>query len=255
MVIGIIENTLTDGSSAFDVALVTEGRSARWPMTTESDAIAFAFTLQALIEAHSVAPVPDIWGLPAGEVLDGLSGRKEKMLPALNELPAVEEARGSSIIKAFSPASVRTLLTSLGVVSPINPVPDAATLVDTSPALLSWQSRPDGEMLGHSRGWIAFFGLDLAASLKGWENLIHYDDAAIHFERWLKALSTGEPYVSEARYRCADGEYRPILVRATPLRDERKQIVRWHGSNTPLDGASVGDVLSQLVPNAAFAAA
>ena len=110
-------------------------------------------------------------------------------------------------------------------------------------------------MLGHSRGWIAFFGLDLAASLKGWENLIHYDDAAIHFERWLKALSTGEPYVSEARYRCADGEYRPILVRATPLRDERKQIVRWHGSNTPLDGTSVRDVLSQLVPNAAFAAA
>src|SRR5215469_15529443 len=240
MVIGIIENTLTDGSSAFDVALVTEGRSARWPMTTESDAIAFAFTLQALIEAHSVAPVPDIWGLPAGEVLDGLSGRKEKMLPALNELPAVEEAQGSSIIKAFSPALVRTLLTSPGVVSPINPVPDA-TLVDTSPALLSWQSRPDGEMLAHSRGWIAYFGLDLAASLKGWENLIHYDDAAIHFERWLKALSTGEPYVSEARYRCADGKYRPILVHATPLRDERKQIVRWHGSNTPLDGTSVGD--------------
>ena len=120
MVIGIIENTLTDGSRAFDVALVTEGRSARWPATTESDAIAFALTLRALIEAHTVALVPDIWGLPAGEVLDGLSGRKEKMLPALNELPAVEEARGSSIIKAFSPALVRTLLQSLGVVSPIN---------------------------------------------------------------------------------------------------------------------------------------
>src|SRR5215831_15445694 len=242
MVIGIIENTLTDGSPAFDVALVSEGRSARWPTPTESDAIAFALTLQALIEAHTVARVPDIWGLPAGEVLDGLSGRKEKMLPALNELPAVEEAQGLSIIKAFSPALVRTLL--IGVV---NPAPDAVSLVDTSPALLSWQSRPDGEMLSHSRGWIAFFGLDLAASLKGWENLIHYDDAASHFERWLKALSTGEPYVSEARYRCADGEYRPILVRATPLRDERKQIVRWHGSNTPLDGTSVGDVLSQLV--------
>src|SRR5215831_16899827 len=152
MVIGIIENTLTDGSPAFDVALVSEGRSARWPTPTESDAIAFALTLQALIEAHTVARVPDIWGLPASEVLDGLSGRKEKMLPALNELPAVEEAEGSSIIKAFSPALVRTLLTSPGVVSPINPVPDAATLVESSPTLLSWQSWPDGEMLGHSRG-------------------------------------------------------------------------------------------------------
>jgi PAS domain S-box-containing protein len=135
------------------------------------------------------------------------------------------------------------------------PVPDcpncvalrAASVVEASPTILSWRCRPDGEMETHSRGWIAYFGLDLKASLKGWENLIHYDDTSAHFERWRKALATGEPYVSEARYRCADGQYRPVLVRAQPRRDRRGQIVKWYGVNAPLSD-TVDDVLAQFVP-------
>jgi AraC-like DNA-binding protein len=123
----------------------------------------------------------------------------------------------------------------------------APSVVEASPAILSWRCRPDGEMETHSRGWIAYFGLDLRASLKGWANLIHHDDSSAHFERWRKALATGESYVSEARYRCADGEWRPILVRANPHRDERGQIVKWNGVNTPLSD-TVDDVLAQLVP-------
>ncbi|HEY2532100.1 MAG TPA: PAS domain-containing protein [Xanthobacteraceae bacterium] len=97
--------------------------------------------------------------------------------------------------------------------------------------VLSWCSRPDGHMEAHSPGWVRYFGLSLEESLVGWKRLLHHDDISAHIERWLRALRTGEPYVSEARYRCADGEYRPIIVRANPLRDKRGQIVKWHGMN------------------------
>jgi PAS domain S-box-containing protein len=49
-------------------------------------------------------------------------------------------------------------------------------------------------------------------------------------EKWRAALSTGEPFEHEARVRRADGEYRTLLHRKVPLRDDQGKITSWHGS-------------------------
>jgi PAS fold len=73
---------------------------------------------------------------------------------------------------------------------------------------------------GHSLGWVRYFGLSLQEIALAGKALCTLDDISAH-------------YVSEARYRCADGEYRPIIVRTNPLRDKRGQSVKWHGMNAP----------------------
>ena len=54
--------------------------------------------------------------------------------------------------------------------------------------------------------------------------------ARLQSEKWRASLCRGEPFESEARFRCAaDGEYRWFLARGVPLRDEHGKILRWYG--------------------------
>ena len=43
-------------------------------------------------------------------------------------------------------------------------------------------------------------------------------------------MATGEPMESEARVRRMDGDYRWLLIRNVPLRDELGNIVKWYGT-------------------------
>jgi PAS domain S-box-containing protein len=54
-------------------------------------------------------------------------------------------------------------------------------------------------------------------------------------QKWQAALANGEPLQAEARVRRADGEYRLLLHRKVPLRDERGAIVKWFGSSIDID--------------------
>ena len=49
-------------------------------------------------------------------------------------------------------------------------------------------------------------------------------------------MATGEPFEFEARFRSsANGEYRWLLARGVPLRDEHGKILRWYGILTDID--------------------
>jgi len=48
-------------------------------------------------------------------------------------------------------------------------------------------------------------------------------------------LATGEPFEAEARVRRGDGEYRRLLHRKVPLRDEQGNIVKWYGSSIDIE--------------------
>jgi hypothetical protein len=48
-------------------------------------------------------------------------------------------------------------------------------------------------------------------------------------------LGSGEPFEGEARVQRADGEYRWMLHRKIPLRDEHGKIVKWDGSSINID--------------------
>src|SRR3981189_32668 len=60
---------------------------------------------------------------------------------------------------------------------------------------------------------------------------------------WRAALATGEPMESEVRVRSRDGDYRWLLVRNVPLRDEMGNIVKWHGTAIDIEDRKRAEAL------------
>ena len=113
-------------------------------------------------------------------------------------------------------------------------------MVETIPAM-AWTAFPDGSNEFVNKRWAEYTGLsaeDTAGS--GWTAAVHADDLQLFGEKWRASLATGEPFESEARFRCAaNGEYRWLLARGVPLRDERGQIRRWYGILTDIEDRNV----------------
>jgi C4-dicarboxylate-specific signal transduction histidine kinase len=65
--------------------------------------------------------------------------------------------------------------------------------------------------------------------------MLHPDDREYVVEKWRSAVATGEEFEVEARVRTATGEYRAMLVRAAPLRDEKGHVVKWYGVSTDIE--------------------
>src|SRR6266850_58802 len=108
-------------------------------------------------------------------------------------------------------------------------------IIDNAPVFL-WSDLPDGYCDFLNQPWLTYFNLTLQeAQGAGWATLLHPDDAAHHLESWQKAVSTGIPFETEARYRSPDGEYRWFLNRANPLRDKTGRIVKWYGTNIDIE--------------------
>jgi PAS domain S-box-containing protein len=108
-------------------------------------------------------------------------------------------------------------------------------VIDTVPALIH-TGLPDGQLDFFNQRWLDFVGLSLE-DLSGWKwtAAIHPEDVAAMVERWRAALATGAPYEHEARVRRADGEYRWMVHREVPLRDERGNIVKWYASSIDIE--------------------
>jgi len=69
----------------------------------------------------------------------------------------------------------------------------------------------------------------------GWRAAIHPEDLEGLVATWRRVLAAGVPGEAAARMQMADGTFRWFLIRATPLRDDKGQIVRWYGTNTDID--------------------
>jgi PAS domain S-box-containing protein len=108
-------------------------------------------------------------------------------------------------------------------------------VIDTVPALIH-TGLPDGQLDFFNQRWLDFVGLSLE-DLSGWKwtAAIHPEDVAAMVERWRAALATGEPYEHEARVRRADGEYRWMVHREVPVRDELGNIVKWYASSIDIE--------------------
>jgi PAS domain S-box-containing protein len=108
------------------------------------------------------------------------------------------------------------------------------SVIETIPAIV-WSSFPDGSVEFINRRWQEFTGLGGEDALGwSWEAVVHPDDRARFVGDWRAALTAGQPSESEVRVRSANGEYRWLLVRNVPLRDERGNIVRWYGTSTDI---------------------
>ena len=112
---------------------------------------------------------------------------------------------------------------------------DLQLLVDSVPALIH-TGLPDGYLDFFNQSWLRYVGLSLE-DLQGWKwtAAIHPEDSAATLERWRASLTSGEPFLHEARVRRADGEYRWLLHHAIPERDEQGKIVKWYGSSIDIE--------------------
>jgi PAS domain S-box-containing protein len=103
-------------------------------------------------------------------------------------------------------------------------------VIDTAPAMLH-SARPDGYVDFFNKRWLEYVGVSLE-ELGGWQwtNVIHPEDVVDVVGKWRSSVATGRPFEAEARLRRTDGEYRLMLLRKMPLRDEAGGIVKWYGS-------------------------
>jgi PAS domain S-box-containing protein len=79
-------------------------------------------------------------------------------------------------------------------------------------------------------------GLSLEDLLcQGWESIVHRDDRASYADERRASLAAGEPMESEVRIRMANGNYRWLLTRNVPLRDELGTIIKWYGTGIEIE--------------------
>jgi PAS domain S-box-containing protein len=103
-------------------------------------------------------------------------------------------------------------------------------VIDTIPAH-AWSARPDGSVDFINQRFLEFTGRSMQEMLGwSWGSLVHTDDLTRYIGEWQSAVATGEPMESEARVRRMDGDYRWLLIRNVPLRDELGNIVKWYGT-------------------------
>jgi PAS domain S-box-containing protein len=107
--------------------------------------------------------------------------------------------------------------------------------IDTIPGLV-WSALPDGSAEFLNQRWLEYTGLSLKEGLDwGGKVAVHSEDLARFLDEWRTALADGKPLETEARLRRADGEYRWLLIRAVPLRDETGKIVKWYGASVDIE--------------------
>ncbi|KAK4565568.1 hypothetical protein LTR86_004185 [Recurvomyces mirabilis] len=99
-----------------------------------------------------------------------------------------------------------------------------------------WRTDPEGNHDYYSDRWYSYTGLtEEQSSGLGWLNAFHPDDLEVAKPRWAHSLATGDEYLTEYRCMSAQGEWRWMLGRAVPMRNEEGKIVKWFGTCTDID--------------------
>lgn len=101
--------------------------------------------------------------------------------------------------------------------------------------VLIWTALPDGSRDYFNSRWLAFTGRPLAEQTGlQWSNSIHPDDRERILQTWQQSVESGNLYQAEYRLRRHDGQYRWILVRASPRRTDEGAITMWVGGATDI---------------------
>ncbi|HXM64272.1 MAG TPA: PAS domain S-box protein [Terriglobales bacterium] len=102
--------------------------------------------------------------------------------------------------------------------------------------VFAWSSLPDGNSDFANQRWLDYMGLREEEALGlGWVPTIHPADLDRTMNKYRACLASGKAGEVEVRIRRHDGQYRWLLCRIAPLRDEAGNIVKWYGTNTDID--------------------
>lgn len=92
---------------------------------------------------------------------------------------------------------------------------------------LIWRTDPQGNHDYYNDQWYSYTGLSVEESEgEGWLNAFDNDDLTIAEPKWRHSLATGDEYLTEYRCKSANGEWRWMLGRATPMKDENGDILK-----------------------------
>jgi PAS domain S-box-containing protein len=114
-------------------------------------------------------------------------------------------------------------------------------IINTIP-MLAWSTGPDGFVEFLNKRWLDYAGMSAEEGAGwGWAAVIHPEDAKGLLDYWQAAMASGTDVDVEARMRRFDGVYRWFLFRASPLRDEMGNIVKWYGTNVDIEDRKRSD--------------
>jgi PAS domain S-box-containing protein len=98
-----------------------------------------------------------------------------------------------------------------------------------------WSTLPDGFHDYYNQRWYDFTGVPQGSTDgEAWNGMFHPDDQARAWAVWKASLATGELYHIEYRLRHRSGDYRWVLGRAQPVRNDAGEITRWFGTCTDI---------------------
>lgn len=105
-------------------------------------------------------------------------------------------------------------------------------LADLMPQMV-WVTRPNGVHEYYNQRWYEYTGFKKKNSMP-WHTLVHTEDRDEVLNRWQYSLKTGSVYEAEYRLQNRLGEYRWVLARAYPIRDDSGAIIYWFGTSTDI---------------------
>ena len=108
-------------------------------------------------------------------------------------------------------------------------------IIDTVPVLVT-RARPDGSLDFINHRWLEFLGVTMETVKDwGWTSVTHPEDIENFLSVWRSAMASGNPLEAEARVRRADGQYRWLLIRAVPLKDQSEKIINWYATSVDIE--------------------
>jgi PAS domain S-box-containing protein len=98
---------------------------------------------------------------------------------------------------------------------------------------IAWTADLEGKSTYFNQRWCDFAGEAFVSNVQLKERL-HPEDIELSLAKWRHCLHTFEPLEIECRFRNQAGDYRWMLGRALPSRNEQGEVVQWIGTYTDI---------------------
>nr|WP_314621629.1 PAS domain-containing protein [uncultured Noviherbaspirillum sp.] len=116
------------------------------------------------------------------------------------------------------------------------------SITDAMPQMV-WSALANGHHDYYNQQWYSFTGVPQGSTDgEGWNNMFHSEDQKRAWDTWSHCLQSGEPYEIEYRLRHHSGQYRWVLGRALPIRNDGGAIIRWMGTCTDIHEQKLSQV-------------
>ncbi len=128
------------------------------------------------------------------------------------------------------------------------------SLIESTAAIV-WTTPPDGQLRPPQPGWSAFTGQTAAAIDDfGWLDAVDPTDRGPTVAAWGEAVGGSKLFRVEHRIRRADGEWRWMAARATPVYEHGGGIREWVGAHTDVTERKQAELAIESAREAAEAA-